>query len=395
MTDTSIGERIHEYIRDEILLGTDAGLSPATPLLELGILDSFALLGLVAHLNRSFGIDLGPDEITGHDFKTIESISRLVARRLRPQPAQSSRADGAAVDGAAVFEAPACAQLFIFFTGLSQDLVTGRRVADWPVSRFFTESGLTDRNVIAFGDPYGQSYRLGVSDALPTPARICAWLQQWIGAHRHIDEVYCVGISSGGPIAMAAGEYLKARTVWAFGPRPVQGEFANTVPNRLLHMVEEATGKTLAQLEREMTGDDRDKIDAFCTPQALDRYYNSFLDPAIVLDRAHLAELAALLSHPNGVTRHHLLYCPRDVCDALVAERLRGCPTVTIVEVRPSKARPRPWAFSRWVPPVDWIMRDHIVADLLLKRRQLGRLFPPFRPVRRMDFEIVAPGLGV
>lgn len=51
MKPAAITDEIHAFIRDQILFGQADGLSPTTPLLELGILDSFGLFKLTAHLN--------------------------------------------------------------------------------------------------------------------------------------------------------------------------------------------------------------------------------------------------------------------------------------------------------------------------------------------------------
>jgi peptidyl carrier protein len=381
---TTIPSRIHVLIRDEILWGQDEGLTTTTPLLELGILDSFALLKLVARLNGAYGIDIKPEDITGEDFRNIEAISALVVRRLGVVRDATALADDLAIDGPAVFAAPGCSQVFLLFTGLGRQLADGRRVVNWPVSRFFTQSGLADRNLIVFGDPYGQSYRQGVSAALSSPALICEWLREWIKAHPHIERIYALGISAGGPMAMVAGEALGADVVWAFAPRAVRREFVDTVPQTLLQMVEAATGKTLPQLEAGLTDEDVQRIDEMCTPEVADRYYKSYLDGDTLLDREHLSELAAHLVSGTGSTEHRVLYCPRDACDAQVAALLSTCPRVKLMEVAPSDAAPRPWLFARWLPPSDWLMRDHFVTDRLLERQALRPLFPPFEAARAL-----------
>lgn len=82
MTTSTIAESVQAHIRDQVLFGDDRDLSSSTPLLQLGILDSFALIALVAHLNDSFGIDIRADELNGRNFRDIDSIARLMAERL-------------------------------------------------------------------------------------------------------------------------------------------------------------------------------------------------------------------------------------------------------------------------------------------------------------------------
>jgi hypothetical protein len=379
MSDTTIAQHVFEYIYFDIMCGQGGGLARTTPLLELGILDSFALLKLVAHLNGAYGLEIKPDEIVGEDFRNLDAIVAFVTRRLGARAAPEAEHDDVAVEGPAVFEAPDCAQLFVLFTGLGHFLWNGRRVVHWPVSRFFTESGLTDRNVIVFGDPYGQSYRAGVSDALSSPRKIFEWIGRWTAARPHVEEIYCLGMSAGGPIAMTAGEHLNARTVWAFAPRPVRTELAGTMPRLMVRLLKDVTGKPMARLKSGLTDEDCRKIDAVCTPELVERYYRSFYDPQTVIDMAHLAELIDVLAHASGATEHRLFYCVWDRCDAFVVDRLRAYPAVTVTHVPPSEADPKPWLFSKWLPPEEWMMRNHTVADLLLERGQLNALFPPFR----------------
>src|SRR5262245_6235786 len=116
MTSTLVAREIHAFIRDEVLAGQDDGLTPTTPLLALGILDSFGLFRLVAHLNKVYPIDLAPIDIVGEDFRDIASIADLVARRQLATSASASRPpNSGGSDGLVVLEAPACAQVFIMF----------------------------------------------------------------------------------------------------------------------------------------------------------------------------------------------------------------------------------------------------------------------------------------
>lgn len=383
LTLTAIAEDVRAFIAREVLFGQDDGLSMTTPLLELGILDSFALLHLAAHLNARYGIDLAPEKIAGQDFRTIDAIARLVVARLVADPqgadpqgagrrhdGPSPAASPANPDGIVVFEAPACAQLFILFTGVG--------VANTP--EFFTLAGLEQRNLIVLRDPQELSYRRGLSPALPTPAAICAWLEGWMAGRPHITEAYCIGVSSGGPMAMIGGQRLGVSRVWAFGPRTVRGNPSKEVAARMAAFLEDATGKTTATLLRGLTPEDRQHIDARITPAIVDAYYGGLVDPARVLDVEHLTDVVAELSHGGGSTEHRVYYVPLDACDARVVDALRLCPGVTVIALDPSDAPCPEWAFSPWVTQVDWLHRNHLIVNLLRARGALGALFPAFRP---------------
>src|SRR5581483_3036056 len=112
MKPAAITDEIHAFIRDQILFGQADGLLPTTPLLELGILDSFGLFKLTAHLNERYPVDIKADQITGSDFRDIASITRLVLRRLAAVSPErlATRSRAPLPAGVAAFESPACAQ---------------------------------------------------------------------------------------------------------------------------------------------------------------------------------------------------------------------------------------------------------------------------------------------
>lgn len=376
MTTSTIVESIQAYIRDQILFGDERDLSSYTPLLQLGILDSFSLIALVAHLNDSFGIDIGANELNGRNFLDIDSIARLVERLLSESAAEPAPRPGAvaAHQGVIVFEAPSCAQLFIVFTGLGRELM--KDSAD-----FFRWSGLEDRNVILLHDASGYSYKHGVSEKFRSRDQICDWLAAWLAERTHITEVYCLGISAGGPMAMIAGHRLRAKTVWSFAPRTARGNVAKETQEELAKFVHRVTGKTVPELERGMTQLDRDNISTHITTEMVDSYYSSLLDADRLLDTEHLAEVVKILSPGNGVTEHRLYYVARDSCDSRVAQTLKDCPGVTLITLEPSDAPPPAWAFTPWIHPVPWVLRDHLVVDLLRERGEFSKMFPAIRPV--------------
>jgi acyl carrier protein len=54
------------------------GLSSSDSLLEKGLLDSMALVKLIAFLEERFGIALGDEEFDPDNFETIEAIAKLI-----------------------------------------------------------------------------------------------------------------------------------------------------------------------------------------------------------------------------------------------------------------------------------------------------------------------------
>ena len=343
---------------------TNEDLSSSTPLLQfLGILDSFSLIALVAHLNDTFGIDIGADQLNGRNFLDIDSIARLVERLLSesaPEPAPRPGAV-AAHQGVIVFESPSCAQLFIVFTGLGRELM--KDSAD-----FFRWSGLGDRNVILLHDARGYSYKHGVSEKLRSRDQICDWLAEWLAERPHITEVYCLGISAGGPMAMIAGHRLRAKTVWSFAPRTARGNAAKETQEELAKFVHRVTGKTVPELERGMTQLDRDNISANITTEMVDSYYSSLLDADRLLDTEHLAEVVKIPRQAMALPSIAFIMSHGIPVTLGVAQTLKDCPGVTLITLEPSDAPPPVWAFTPWIHPVPWVLRDHLVVDLLRER---------------------------
>jgi acyl carrier protein len=73
-------EQIRQYIVDERLGGHGEDFDEETPLLETGILDSFAMVDLVAHIGRAFGIQVPDDEVLPEHFSTLKGLIDLLVR---------------------------------------------------------------------------------------------------------------------------------------------------------------------------------------------------------------------------------------------------------------------------------------------------------------------------
>ena len=76
-----VADKITGFIKEEVVLDDDASLNNEAPLLE-GILDSMALMQLVAFLEEEFDIEIDDTEVTAENFRTVADIERLVDARL-------------------------------------------------------------------------------------------------------------------------------------------------------------------------------------------------------------------------------------------------------------------------------------------------------------------------
>jgi acyl carrier protein len=71
----SAAERITRVIRD--VLGVEVP-SPDTDLIETGLIDSLALVSLLAEIEREFGFELPLDTLEVDDFRSVTTAARYV-----------------------------------------------------------------------------------------------------------------------------------------------------------------------------------------------------------------------------------------------------------------------------------------------------------------------------
>jgi acyl carrier protein len=77
-------DQVKVFVLNEFLPGEDPeALTLTTPLITGGILDSIATLKLVGFLEETFRIQLEPHEVDADNLDTLESIGRLVARKVQ------------------------------------------------------------------------------------------------------------------------------------------------------------------------------------------------------------------------------------------------------------------------------------------------------------------------
>jgi acyl carrier protein len=77
-------DRLIGFIRGE--LGYDAPLDADTSLFRSGLIDSFALVSLIAFVESECGFDVRPGEVTMANWDTVRSILAYVDTRMAPGP---------------------------------------------------------------------------------------------------------------------------------------------------------------------------------------------------------------------------------------------------------------------------------------------------------------------
>ena len=77
---------VKQYILDTYLPGENpSALTPTTPLITSGILDSLATLDLVSFLENRFGVELEAHDVDHSKLGTLEDIARMVQSKRAPK----------------------------------------------------------------------------------------------------------------------------------------------------------------------------------------------------------------------------------------------------------------------------------------------------------------------
>jgi acyl carrier protein len=73
---------IRDYIKSDLLLDADIVIGDDENLLVTGILDSLALMRLVAHLEDTHDIEISPADITLENFASLSAMVGYLGARL-------------------------------------------------------------------------------------------------------------------------------------------------------------------------------------------------------------------------------------------------------------------------------------------------------------------------
>ena len=83
MTEPVASQAVKQFILERYLAGEDPSrLTNTTPLVSGGILDSLALLDLVAFIEKRFGCEFEAHEVDPAHFDTLAAIDALVQGKL-------------------------------------------------------------------------------------------------------------------------------------------------------------------------------------------------------------------------------------------------------------------------------------------------------------------------
>ena len=73
---------LRRYVEDNFIMGTgSAALGDADSFLEHHVLDSTGFLELIAHIEETYGIRVGDDEMVPENLDSLDAATAYVARK--------------------------------------------------------------------------------------------------------------------------------------------------------------------------------------------------------------------------------------------------------------------------------------------------------------------------
>ena len=86
MVSGDVISRVLDVLQSEFPMLAERGLAADTALLSSGLLDSFALVTLIAALEEAFEIDIDVEDIEFEQFETPACIAELCRAAFGPEP---------------------------------------------------------------------------------------------------------------------------------------------------------------------------------------------------------------------------------------------------------------------------------------------------------------------
>ncbi len=74
-------QRLHTFIVEQLLNQPGLSLSPDTPLITSGLIDSFHRVDLALFTEDHYGVKIDDTELNGDAFDTLEQLEALIRQR--------------------------------------------------------------------------------------------------------------------------------------------------------------------------------------------------------------------------------------------------------------------------------------------------------------------------
>lgn len=82
MYNDTFPQQVRLFITENYLYGQDKHFDDSDSFLEHGIIDSTAVLELVAFLEENYGVTVGDEELTPDNLDSVNSVSAYLRRKL-------------------------------------------------------------------------------------------------------------------------------------------------------------------------------------------------------------------------------------------------------------------------------------------------------------------------
>ena len=184
---------------------------------------------------------------------------------------------------------------------------------------FLKETDYQRSNLIYFKDFYRSGYKLGVSEGLPSLAKIIEFCKTKIKEHE-IRNVAVLGASSGALPALVCAHESEASLAWGLGPR--------TPKDNLLKPMSHKGRPFNRWIELKISV--YQKIAKLLNRRAKDWFVDRYMDRDLVDKQIKL--LSDFSSKEND--RHYRVYSvPDNKSDTRLAKRIAQCPGITYIPV--------------------------------------------------------------
>ena len=78
----SVKNDLREWIRDHFAIGDDPDYTDAADIFDLGFVDSFGAVEIIAHIEETYKIEITQRDIIVHGMKTLDEIADVVDGKL-------------------------------------------------------------------------------------------------------------------------------------------------------------------------------------------------------------------------------------------------------------------------------------------------------------------------
>ena len=81
--NSNVSHTLERFIVDELMMGDqNTRIDPDASLINSGVVDSLALLRLIAFVEEQFGVTVEDDEVMPENFETLSIIESFVSAKL-------------------------------------------------------------------------------------------------------------------------------------------------------------------------------------------------------------------------------------------------------------------------------------------------------------------------